>query len=129
MRKEKGGLASRIRLAYFDLSRSFQKARLVCCARSAGGRSSRLISMCDVRRETKGARRVASSRRSIERLLVEPRTEDGQRGRVVGAAFPANGPVVAAQRVRRQHDGQLQFNRFLHAVRFDLELQCAQTCE
>ena len=55
-------------------------------------------------------------------LLVEPRTEYWERRWIVSAAFSAYSAVVAPQRIRRQHDGKLEFDRFLHAVRLDLKL-------
>lgn len=78
---------------------------------------------------------------SLEGLLVEPRPEDGQRGRVldlglgrVAAAAAAGAPEGAAvgaaasralgpQRVRGQHDGQLELDRLLQVARGHDELE------
>lgn len=61
---------------------------------------------------------------SLERLLVEPRPEDGQRRRVLRLRLvPPQRPVLVSQRVRRQHDGQLQFDGFLQVARRHDELQ------
>ena len=61
---------------------------------------------------------------SLERLLVEPRPEDGQRRRVLRLRLvPPQRAVLVAQWIRRQHDGQLQLDRFLQVARRHDELQ------
>ena len=61
---------------------------------------------------------------SLERLLVEPRPEDGQRRRILRLRLvPPQRPVLVAQWVRCQHDGQLQLDGFLQVARRYDELQ------
>ena len=61
---------------------------------------------------------------SLERLLVEPRPEDGERRRVLRLSLvPPQCAVLVAQRIRRQHDGQLQLDGFLQVARRHDELQ------
>ena len=61
---------------------------------------------------------------SLERLLVEPRPEDGERRRVLRLRLvPPQRAVLVAQRIRRQHDGQLQLDGFLQVARRHDELQ------
>ena len=58
----------------------------------------------------------------IECFLIKPRTEDGQRGRVMSSAFPPQRTVITPERIGGQHNGQLQLNWLLHAVRLNLKL-------
>ena len=61
---------------------------------------------------------------SLERLLVEPRPEDGERRRVLRLRLvPPQRAVLVAQRIRRQHDGQLQLDGLLQVARRHDELQ------
>jgi hypothetical protein len=60
----------------------------------------------------------------LESLLVEPRPEDGQRGRVLCLDLgPLHRPVLVPQRVRRYHDRQLQLDGLLQVARGHNELK------
>ena len=59
----------------------------------------------------------------LESLLVEPRSEDGQGGRILDLLLPPQGPVFVAKRVRRQHDGKLQLNRLFKIARSHHKLE------
>ena len=54
---------------------------------------------------------------SLESFFVEPGPENRECGRILSQALVSSqGPIVISQGVSSQHDGQLEFDRFLHVA-------------